>query len=199
MYLMNIPGKCGKLLFPGTISLFMLLGIFTYAEAEVICDNCVLNGIKAEFKGVYQEDTCDISVNGASANETVKLPTISYRTLSANTPEAGSTLFTVALNNCPVDVEVNLFFKSFAGNLSPGSENLKNRVDNGFSKNVELRLRDAAGKHIAIDNPASVQRYNISNVNPSVVKDYYVSYFMGGDPVTPGNVESKTVLEVIYE
>lgn len=196
MYLINIFKKYGMSLFSGAISLFMLLGIFTYANAEVICDNC---NIDVEFKGIYKEDTCDISINGASANETVVLPTISYQTLSEPGKEAGATLFTVALNNCPTDVDVSLFFKSFAGNLSPATENLTNRTDAGFAQNVELRLRDASSKHIAIDNPASGQRYDIPDVNSSVSKNYYVSYYAGISPVSPGNVEAKTVLEVIYK
>lgn len=196
MYLINIFKKYGMSLFPGTIYLFMFLGIFTYAKAEVICDNCSMN---VEFKGVYKEDTCDISINGASNRETVVLPTISYQTLSGQVREAGSTLFTVALNNCPTEVEVNLFFKSFSGNLSPGTENLTNKTDAGFAKNVELRIRDASSKHIAIDNPASGQRYDIQNVNSSVSKNYYVSYYAGASPVTPGNVEAKSELEVVYK
>ncbi|MBW5405659.1 fimbrial protein [Morganella morganii] len=196
MYLINLFKKYGISLFSGAISLFTLLGIFTYANAEVICDNCQMN---VEFKGVYQEDTCAISVNGASANETVVLPTISYKTLSSPGKEAGATLFTVALNDCPTDVEVNLFFKSFAGNLNPVTENLTNKTDAGFAQNVELKLRDASSKHIAIDNPASMQLYDIPNVNSSVSKNYYVSYYAGENPVSPGNVEAKTVLEVVYK
>lgn len=196
MYLINIFKKCGISLFSGAISLFTLLGIFTYANAEIICDNCQMN---VEFKGIYQQNTCDISVNGASANETVVLPTISYKTLSSPGKEAGGTLFTVALKDCPTEVEVNLFFKSFAGNLNPVTGNLINKTDAGSAKNVELRLRDASSKHIAIDNPASMQVYDIPSTNSSVSKNYYVSYYAGGNAVSAGNVEAKTVLEVIYK
>lgn len=195
MYLINIFRKCGISLLRRIISLFILLGIFTYAHAEVVCDNCDMT---VEFKGVYEEKTCAISINGASNNETVLLPTLSYRTLYEPQREAGSTLFTVALNNCPTEVEVDLFFKSF-NNLSPVTENLKNNSGGGFAKNVELRIRDANANHIAIDNPASGQRYDIPNVNSSVSKNYYVSYFAGTDPVSPGNVEAKTILEVVYK
>lgn len=196
MYLMNIFKKHGMLLFPGTLFLFILLGIFTYANAEIVCDNCRMT---VEFKGIYKEDTCDISINGASANETVVLPTVSYRTLFEPGKEAGATLFSVTLKNCPTEVETNLFFRSFSGNLSTDTENLKNKTDNDFAKNVELRLRDSQGQHIAIDNPLSVQRYDISGVNSSDTKNYYVSYYAGENPVTPGNVEAKTVLEVVYK
>lgn len=196
MYLINKFKKYGMSLFPGVMYLFMLLGIFTYAKAEVICDNCNMN---VEFKGIYKEDTCAILINGASENETVVLPTISYKTLSGPGKEAGSTLFTVALKDCPTEVEVNLFFKSFAGNLNPVTENLTNRTDAGFAQNVELKLRDASSNHIAIDNPTSGQRYDIQNVNSSVSKNYYVSYYAGTNPVTPGNVEAKSVLEVVYK
>lgn len=196
MYLINIFRKCGILLYSCKVSLFILLGIFTYAHAEVVCDNnCKMT---VEFKGVYKEDTCVISINGASNNEIVLLPTISHKTLDQPQKEAGSTLFTVALNNCPTEVEVNLFFKSFA-NLSTVTENLKNRDGDGFAKNVELRIRDGNEKHIAIDNPNSGQLYDIPAVNSSVTKNYYVSYFAGEDPVSPGNVEAKTVLEVVYK
>lgn len=195
MYLINVFRKCGISLLRRIISLFILLGIFTYAHAEVVCDNC---DITVEFKGVYEEETCAISINGASNNETVLLPTLSYRTFDRPQIEAGSTLFTVALNNCPTEVEVYLFFKSF-NNLSPVTENLENNSDDGFAKNVELRIRDANANHIAIDNPASGQRYDIPNVNSSVPKNYYVSYFSGTDPVSPGNVVAKTILEVVYK
>ncbi|WP_195430504.1 fimbrial protein [Morganella morganii] len=196
MYLMNIFGKQGVLLFPGVISLFILLGIFTYSNAEIICDNCSMD---IEFKGVYKEDTCAISINGASANETVTLPTIAYRTLSKSGDEAGETNFKVGLSNCPTDVDVYLFFKSVSDNLNPDTRNLKNRTEDRFAKNVELRLRDSMNNHIAIDDPASMLRYEISNTNPSVVKDFYVSYFAGNNAVSPGDVEAKSVLEVVYK
>ncbi|EPF5869181.1 fimbrial protein [Morganella morganii] len=198
MYLMNIIKKCGMSLFPRVMVLFILLGIFTYSRAEVICDNCTLNNIEVEFKGIYKEGTCIISVNGGSSDGTVFLPTISYKTLSSAGNEAGATKFTVALDNCPKDVEAVLFFKSDS-NLSPVNKNLKNSVGANFAKNVELRIRDDQSKHIGIDDPLSGQSYFISDVNSSVSKDYYVSYFAGDNAVSPGNVVAKSILEVIYK
>lgn len=202
MYLMNIIRNCGISLPSCAISLFMLLGIFTYANAEALCDNnvdCSLVGVDVKFKGVYQEDTCAISINGASSEETVILPTLSYKTLSAAGKEAGTTEFTVALNNCPTNVEILLFFKSSGGNLSPVTENLKNDTGTGLAANVELRLRDDKFNHIKIDNPSSGLVYPIPGENSSVARKYYVSYFSGDNVISPGNVRAKSVLEVVYK
>ncbi|EMD0829146.1 type 1 fimbrial protein [Morganella morganii] len=202
MYLMNIIKNYGILLSSCAASLFMLLGIFTYANAEALCDNnvdCSLVGVDVKFKGVYQEDTCAISINGASSEETVILPTLSYKILSSAGKEAGTTEFTVALNNCPTNVEVLLFFKSSGGNLSSATENLKNDTGAGLAANVELRLRDDKLNHIKIDNPSSGLVYPITGENLSVKRKYYVSYFSGGNAVSPGNVRAKSVLEVVYK
>ncbi|MEY1424356.1 fimbrial protein [Morganella morganii] len=204
MYLMNIIRNCGISLPSCVISLFMSLGIFTFANtnasANVICqDGCDLNNINVEFKGIYQEGTCAISINGALSEETVILPTISYQTLSSAGNEAGATKFTVTLNNCPTNVEVLLFFKSYNNNLSPATENLKNDTGAGLAANVELRLRDEQFNHIKIDNQFSGQVYTIPGANSSVVKSYYVSYFSGANAVSPGNVRSRSVLEVVYK
>ncbi|HIH4849276.1 TPA: fimbrial protein [Morganella morganii] len=204
MYLMNIIRNYGISLPSCAISLFMLLGIFTFANtnanANVICqDGCDLKNIKVEFKGIYQEGTCAISINGASSEETVILPTLSYKTLSAAGKEAGATEFTVALNNCPTNVEVLLFFKSSGNNLSPATENLRNDTGAGLAANVELRLRDDKFSHIKIDNPSSGLVYPIPGEKSSVERKYYVSYFSGDNAVSPGNVRAKSVLEVVYK
>lgn len=195
MYLMSLINR--RIIFVMTSALFLLvfLGIFTYSKAEFICDNCNIN---VEFKGIYKEGTCTISVNGGSENETVKLPTISAQTLSSAGNEAGATKFTVALNNCPVNVNVDLYFKS-SGNLASGTMNLLNSPGANFAKDVELRLRDMNLKHIRIDDPVSAQRYIIPGLYSSVSKDYYVSYFAGSNSVSAGNVQSKTILEVVYK
>ncbi|QXO41983.1 hypothetical protein CXB74_015485 [Morganella morganii] len=133
MYLMNIIKKYGISLFPGTMVLFILLGIFTYSRAEVICNNCDLKNIEVEFKGIYTEGTCSISVDGKSSDETVVLPTISYKTLSSAGKEAGATQFRVTLKDCPKEGDVLLFFKS-DNNLSPLNKNLKNSIGEGFAK-----------------------------------------------------------------
>ncbi|WP_345739419.1 fimbrial protein [Morganella morganii] len=148
---------------------------------------------------MYQEGTCAISINGASSEETVLLPTISYKTLSAAGKEAGTTEFTVALNNCPENIEVLLFFKSSGNNLSPATENIRNDTGTGLAANVELRLRDDQFNHIKIDNPSSGLVYPISGGKSSVERKYYVSYFSGDNAVSPGNVRAKSVLEVVYK
>lgn len=198
MYLIDIIKKCGISLFSSAVVLFIFLGIFTYSRAEIICDNCDFNNIEAEFIGVYKEGTCSISINGGTSEETVVLPTISYKTLSSAGNEAGSTKFRVALNNCPKDVEAVLFFKS-NNNLSPVNKNLKNNSGADFAQNVELRIRDDKLKHIGIDDPLSGQSYFISEQNSSVSRDYYVSYFSGDNTVSPGDVVAKSILEVIYK
>ncbi|QXO64655.1 fimbrial protein [Morganella morganii] len=198
MYLMNIIKKYGISLFPGSMVLFILLGIFTYSRAEVICDNCDLKNIEVEFKGIYTEGTCSISVDGKSSDETVVLPTISYKTLSSAGKEAGATQFRVTLKDCPKEGDVLLFFKS-DNNLSPLNKNLKNSIGEGFAKNVELRIRDDKSKHIGIDDPLSGQLYPIPDNRSPVTKNYYVSYFAGDDAVSAGNVKAKSILEVSYK
>ncbi|HCM62018.1 MAG TPA: type 1 fimbrial protein [Morganella sp. (in: Bacteria)] len=179
------------------ISLTMLLGKFTYAVGVKECNNnCE---IQVEFVGTYIESTCTVSVDGGSKDGKVKLPKVSTSALQRDGDEAGRTRFSIALKDCPADSTIKLLLKGNGSNVDTRTGNLKNEPNNGFAKNVQLRIYKPDDKQMFIDRESDRQSYYIPSVNADVIHYYNVSYFADGNgAVTAGNVRAKAIIDFDY-
>lgn len=172
-----------------------MLWVISNAEAESCSgSNCKIGVL---FKGTYLEDTCDVVINNGSSTETVVLPTLSTATLKSNGAEAGSVSFTILLKGCPVKKTVSLWFASNDADSATG--NMVNATGSEYSNNVQLRLRNAAGSQMIINDRNSVQDYIIPDAGGDISHDYQAMYYAnsaGG--VTPGLVNAMASINLIY-
>ncbi|MBW7984862.1 fimbrial protein [Enterobacillus tribolii] len=174
-------------------------GILLSQAALATCSNTDCS-IDVFFKGVYTDETCNISINGASANETVTLPTLSTATLKKDGTEAGSKLFDITLKDCPVSRTVTLFFNSDFSSADSATGNLINSVGSDHSQNAQVRLRKEDGALIKIDDATTGQDYVISPTGDAVTHHYTASYYAKGDSaVTAGKVRAAAGVELVYK
>lgn len=177
---------------------FCGIGIL-FSQAALACGNTDCS-IDVSFVGVYTDETCAISINGASNNETVTLPRLSTVALKNDGAEAGSRPFDITLKDCPASRTVTL---TFVSNISPADTatgNLINTTGSDYSQNAQLRLRKENGSQVVIDDAATGQDYVISSTGDALTHQYTVSYYAKGDSaVTAGKVQAAAGVELVYK
>ncbi|WP_426447530.1 fimbrial protein [Siccibacter colletis] len=172
-----------------------LTGFSGNADAESCADtNCKVSVL---FKGTYLEDTCDVIINNGSSTETVVLSTLSTNTLKTNGAEAGSVAFDIMLKGCPTAKTISLWFASTDADSATG--NMVNAKGNEYSSNVQVRLRNAAGSQLVLNDRNSVQDYIIPATGGDVVHSYQAMYYADGTgAVTPGLVNAMASINLTY-
>lgn len=159
-------------------------------------DNCK---IKVEFQGDYLENTCEVSINNGSENETVTLPVISINTLGNDGDEAGSQLFAITLKNCPTNKAISLYFASTATGMNAATGNLLNTIGSEYSKHVEVRLRNSGQQQMVVNDPESSQSYDVS-VEGDVTHQFIASYYAAGNAeVSAGLLNTAAAIVVNYK
>lgn len=155
--------------------------------------------ITVNFSGEYVTETCEIKINGSGSNEAVTLPRLTTAALSNSGGEGGKTGFTVTLAECPGFTSVNLLFSSAYSPADSATGNLLNQTGNGYSRNVQLRIRKEDNSQIVIDDRNTAQQYRIWFANTPVTHQFYVSYFSDNSgPVTAGKVHAIAGITVDY-
>ncbi len=158
---------CGLMLL-----LLLSLGSGLTAQALTISPPLSVN-----FQGTYVDETCDVVINGNSSSETVTLPRVSNITLRNNGGEAGYTPFNIRLDGCPTGQTMKLVFNSDLTSMDTATGNLLNQTGSGFSRNVQIRIRNENGQQMVINDNATAQEYVIPVGGGSVSHQYSVSYF----------------------
>ncbi|MFJ3458566.1 fimbrial protein [Scandinavium goeteborgense] len=185
------------------VSCFGLLcffGLLPYQNANAL--SCTDSSCKIEvlFEGVYQEETCEISINGKSATETVLLPTLSTASLQNDGEEAGQQSFNVSLKGCPINRTISLYFVSGGTPADEATGNLVNTAGADYSQNVQIRLRNAAGNQMVIDDAQSVQDYEINARGDDITHDFSAQYYANGaSAVSAGLVSGAASIDLIYK
>lgn len=157
--------------------------------------------IQLDFKGTFIENTCRIDINGTGSNATISLPTTSVQQLLTAGNEAGSRLFPIKLSNCPAGKKINLHFISTSSGSSVDSVtgNLTNNAGQGYSNDVQLRLRTDNLTQLIIDDDNSYQEYQIPPSGADITHSFIVSYYAKStNAVTPGQVSASVVVDLIY-
>jgi major type 1 subunit fimbrin (pilin) len=188
-------GKC----FSWCMLPFIMMAGCMSAHAGYSCRDAGECRIPVQFKGRYMEGTCIVSINNASASETVFLPTLSTRLLSHEGDEAGSSPFKISLKQCPANQKVLLTFLARSNSVDQETGNLTNDVLDDYSRHVQIRLRKENNQIIQIGNSHSAQEYIIP-LNGEEVEHYFIAsyYARGTNTVTAGMVKAMANIDLTY-
>ncbi|AHK21772.1 fimbrial protein [Yersinia similis] len=172
------------------------------AQAASSCAGTADCHIQVSFGGEYVEDTCEVSINGASSAESVSLPTLSTSKLNIDGAEAGNQEFQIALKLCPVNRSVDLRFIAAGSSRSPDvvTGNLQNELADDYSRNVQVRLSKATGQQMFVGEENSVQEYVIPATGEDITHYFLAGYYAKGtNAVTPGQVKATAGIELVYK
>ncbi|NDJ56616.1 type 1 fimbrial protein [Enterobacteriaceae bacterium 4M9] len=181
----------------------VILWLFVAVPFSVFADDCPVDGscrLPVKFTGYYLENTCEVSINNNSMAEVIQLPVISHQRLASDGDEAGSQTFSVTLKTCPLSHKVALRF--LPANISADAEtgNVKNSVGDGYSKNVQIRLRNEDGVQMRLNDANSLQEYLIPDTGEDVTHHFIASYYAKGTAaVTAGKIHTLAAIEVVYK
>ncbi|MCS3608619.1 MULTISPECIES: fimbrial protein [Erwinia] len=185
-----------KILYSGML-LVVIVTVSPNIVAAQDCKNCTVD---VSFTGIYNDETCEIVINGKENTDIVELPVISTQSLKVPGSEAGSGAFDIGLKNCPTNRNIILKFVSNTSQADPLTGNLLNTLGDGYSKNTQIRLRKEDGTQISIDDQVSAQNYFISESGDMVTHDYIANYYSSGKKgVTPGLVKTTAGIELFYK
>ncbi|AXF77603.1 type 1 fimbrial protein [Erwinia tracheiphila] len=183
-----------------TVPMFLIscLLISLSLKAATDCSNGC--NIDVLFQGFYNDETCIVSINSGTYSETVFLPTISASSLQTDGTEAGSKNFNITLQECPSDRTVSVTFVSNLSAADSTTGNLTNTTGEGYSKNVQVRIRKEDGAQILIDDSSSGQDYIIPSAGSDVTHQYTASYYANGNnAVSAGVLKSFAGVELVYK
>ncbi|PIJ49611.1 hypothetical protein BL250_11835 [Erwinia sp. OLTSP20] len=176
----------------GILSSFALL-------ASDYCSSSGACRIPVQFSGIYKDETCRISINKGSSDETVNLPSVSTTKLQNDGNEAGSQQFNITLRACPASQKINLRFVSAGNQVDKRTGNLLNSTASGMSKAVQIRIRNEASIQMVVDDPYSYQSYNIPSGGDDVTHFFSAAYYANGSRrVTPGSVYAFSGIDLVY-
>lgn len=151
------------------------------------------------FNGELTANTCDVQVDGQTADALVILPTIETAQLQAQNLTAGRTAFNMALSNCIGTLTTASTFFEAGTTVDLVTGHLNN---SGTATNVSLQLRDGSSASQAV-----IKAGDTSQVNGNTYVDvttgtanlpYAVEYYANG-PTTAGTVISSVVYSIQYK
>lgn len=149
------------------------------------------------FNGELTTNTCNVSVNGGSASDTVTLPTVSEGMLDTAGKTAGQTRFTLGLSGCSGSLlTASAYFEAGTGVNGDGR-----LVSTGSAKNVDLQLRDGsnAGAVIKAGSTGQVSdTHYVALASGAASLPYTAEYYATGKAVA-GNVKSSVTYSIQYK
>ncbi|MFC0228573.1 fimbrial protein [Serratia aquatilis] len=152
------------------------------------------------FEGELTATTCDVIVDGQTADAKVVLPTVSINQLAGPAQTAGRTGFNMALSNCSGALETASAFFEAGTSVDLVTGRLKNM--NGTAENVSLQLRDESSA-----NETVIKAGSQSQILGTTYKDitsgsanlpYAVEYY-AEDATLAGTVRSNVVYSIQYQ
>lgn len=152
------------------------------------------------FNGELTANTCDVIVDGQTANATVVLPTVSTSQLQTATRTAGDTGFVMALNNCSGTLETASAFFQAGASVDAVTGRLLNTT--GGATNVSLQLLDASSPTQAVIKAGSQDQVTAMTYKDvtggSTTLPYIVRYYAEA-ATTAGTVVSNVVYSIQYQ
>lgn len=151
------------------------------------------------FTGSITDTTCEIVVNGGSADATVTLPTVSANALANVGDTAGTTPFTIALSNCSGTslatastwFEAGTYVDADTGRL----------LNSGDAANVDVQLLNSNLGVITAGGTSGSSQQNDVAVDisgGSGTLNYYAQYYATAS-VGAGSVTSSVNYSIVYE
>lgn len=178
-----------------SLGLFLLLSLSPSISAATSCrENC---SIKVLFKGEYLAETCRLTINQSTNQETIALPTLATSKFSAQENELGVKPFTVQLTQCPAKQTVLLSMHAENNSYDALSGNLKNSRGSGMSENIQVRIRKENGVQLKINQVNTGQTYQYASGNNIESHQFTASYYSVGAP-TPGKLMVRATLSINY-
>ncbi|HBP7689135.1 TPA: type 1 fimbrial protein [Escherichia coli] len=157
---------------------------------------------KVTFNGEIITNTC--TVISGDKDKIVTLPTVQVSALSAANQTAGTTPFTIGLENCATASVVSVYFEPNENVSTEGR--LKNTIPAGGANNVDIELLN--NNHGVIDlanqtidpTTGKVTGGNstvVTPVNGSATLPFYARYF-ATDAAEAGKVSSYVNFTIVY-
>lgn len=175
---------------------FKVSSISLMLVSSAIAMNAHANQGTITFDGQVVDSTCDVAVNGGSADATVVLPTVSVNTLKAASDTAGRTSFSMELSNCSNDADKVAAYFQAGATVDPNTGRLVNQATTDAATNVDLQLSEADGTVIKAGD--STQTYQTVDASTgSATLNYGVEYFATGQS-TAGAVDSSVIYSLSY-
>lgn len=150
------------------------------------------------FNGELTSSTCDVVVDGQTADATVTLPTVSNTMLAAAGDTAGQTGFNISLENCTGTIATAKAFFEAGPTVDLSTGRLTN---NGLATNVSLQILDGSNGAAPIEVGNASQVANTTGVDASsgaADLPYMVQYYAEG-ATGAGTVESSVTYTIHYQ
>lgn len=152
------------------------------------------------FNGKLTATTCEVMVDGQTADALITLPTVGTNQLTAAGNTAGQTGFNMALSNCEGTLKTASAFFESGASVDLVSGRLKNMT--GDATNVSLQLRDASDasqKVIKAGNSnQTTETTYVDIASGSANLPYSVEYYAEG-ATTAGTVASNVIYSIQYK
>ncbi|ERK13393.1 putative fimbrial protein [Serratia fonticola AU-P3(3)] len=152
------------------------------------------------FNGELTANTCDVVVDGQSADATVILPTVGTNQLQNAARTAGDTGFVMSLSNCSGTLETASAFFQAGSSVDTVTGRLFNTT--GTATNVSLQLLDASSTTQAVIKAGSQEQTTAMTykdvTSGSTTLPYIVRYYAEA-ATTAGTVVSNVVYSIQYQ
>lgn len=184
--------------------------------AAIICCAAAMSGMQIAsaddqgtltFNGMISDNTCDVAVNGGTADATIKLPTVSANTLAAQGDTTGRVFVRMDLSNCglvsvpgddPTATEVYAFWQA-SPDINLNGRLLNTDTGAGAATNVEIQMLNDSMAAIDLAKADGAQNTSIAQITAANTAElvHYAQYFATGAS-TPGTVASKLEYVISY-
>ncbi|KJY83008.1 hypothetical protein TW81_12220 [Vibrio galatheae] len=150
------------------------------------------------FVGALTEPTCNVSINGQGTNATIRLPSVSARSLAAPGETAGATAFSFSLTDCVGSMNTASAFFEAGSAVDLRSGRL---INSGTANNVSLQLRDgsALANVIKVGSAEQVEALTYVDVSSGSADLTYVVEYYAEEMTTPGVVSSTVTYSIQYK
>ncbi|EMW9312558.1 fimbrial protein [Salmonella enterica] len=154
------------------------------------------------FNGKVVDQTC--SVDTASKNMTVTLPTVSEASLDTSAKTAALTPFVISISGCKTDAaegakKIKAYFEPNAGtDFTTG--NLTNTASSDSAGNVQIQLLNQDGTTaIKLGQDFASQNVTATNIDADNVKMRYTARYYATGTATAGDVTATVNYTIAYE
>ncbi|MDI2145856.1 type 1 fimbrial protein [Pseudomonas sp. ITA] len=173
------------------------------AQAAVAADSGTLT-----FAGEVTDNTCDVVVNGGTADATITLPRVSSKTLAKAGDVTGRVFVRMNLSNCGLvaggaatATQVHAFWQA-SPLINAGGRLINTDTTTGGAKNVEIQMLNNSLLPIDMSQPDGLQKSTVAAITGAAGAGtaelaHYAQYYATGAS-TPGLVKSKLEYVLSY-
>lgn len=179
-----------------SVWLLVLVNLSPSIAATTSCrDDC---HIEVLFKGEYFAETCRLTINQASTQETIGLPALSTAQFTAQDNELGSQPFTIQVTECPEKQTVLLSMHAENAFYDASTGNLKNSQGVGMSENIQVRIRKENGEQLKINQANTGQAYQYASGKNIESHQFTASYYSIASSPMPGKLMARATININY-